>query len=657
LGRGVKRLKYSTAAIWLALAPVVAGVSAPGVAWSQGRAETYTFAFRDADIAQVIEEILGSTLGVAYTLDPAINGKMSFRIEQRLTRAQLYEALEATLAASDIVLVREGDNVRVTPRAKARSGGAIRTAGDGSRSRRAGYDVLAVPVSFVAPSEVAKALEAMSGADTVLYVNDKQGLIILGGLGSEIDAALETIKVFDRSAFEGSRIRWFELRQVSASTAASELERLLQAGGMTAVTLVPLKRLNGLVALARTSQALDEVGAWVRRLDVVAPDAGSSLWVYRPRNVAAETLGATLASAFGAEAAFAGSSASNSSSTLSASSSSMIGGAGGGMSTGGGTTAPTIAPSSGGARVTAGSEGEDGVRISVNKDSNTLLIFASQSRWLQMQKILAEIDRPAGQVMIEASILEVTLNNDLQFGVDWQTLGASGKLTASSIYNESGAVAPTYPGFSITYLTGDIKAAISALGSKTDVEVVSAPKIVTLDNKSATLQVGDQVPIVTQSSQNTTGENAALINTVDYRNTGVILNVTPRITGDNRIVLEVAQEVSSVARTVTSGIDSPTIQQRKLESTLAIADGAVVALGGMISRTRTRNEAGVPGLRSVPGIGSLFKSQSRDESRTELIVLLTARIITDPAGAERTMQDLYADLRELRARGLLPDGR
>ena len=211
----MKRLKYSTAAIWLALAPVVAGVSAPGVAWSQGRAETYTFAFRDADIAQVVEEILGSTLGVAYTLDPAVNGKMSFRIEQRLTRAQLYEALEAALAASDVVLVREGDSVRVTPRAKARSGSAIRTAGDGSRGR-AGYDVLAVPVSFVAPSEVAKALEAMSGADTVLYVNDKQGLIILGGLGSEIDAALETIKVFDRSAFEGSRIRWFELRQVSA---------------------------------------------------------------------------------------------------------------------------------------------------------------------------------------------------------------------------------------------------------------------------------------------------------------------------------------------------------------------------------------------------------------------------------------------------------
>ncbi|MFT4252057.1 MAG: type II secretion system secretin GspD [Caulobacter sp.] len=638
-------MKYGAAAIWLALAPAGVGMVVPGQTWAQGRAETYAFAFRDADIAQVVEEILGSTLKVTYTVDPGVTGKMSFRIDQRLTRAQLYEALEAALAASDVVMVREGDSVRVTPRSKAKGGAGLRTVGDGSRGR-AGYDVLAVPISFVAPSEVAKALAAMSGADTVLYVNDKQGLIILGGVGSELDAALETIKVFDRSAFEGSRIRWFDLRQVSASTAAGELERLLQAGGMTAVTVVPLKRLNGLVVLARTTQALDEVGVWVRRLDVVSPDAGSSLWVYRPRAASAEALGATLANALGGEAGVAG-----------------------GQSQGSSTSSPSTGGSSGNAAGAAaqtvstavvrgaGADGEDAVRISVNKDANALLIFASQSRWLQMQKILAEIDRPANQVMIEASILEVTLSNDFQFGVDWQSLGASGKLTASSIYNDSGAVAPTYPGFSVTYLGGDIKAAINALGSKTDVEVVSAPKIVTLDNKAAKLEVGDQVPIVTQSSQSTSTGDAALVNTVDYRNTGVILNVTPRITGDNRIVLEVSQEVSSVAKTVTSGIDSPTIQSRKLESTLALADGAVVALGGLISRSRTRSDSGLPWLRDVPAIGALFKSKSNDETRTELIVLLSARIITDPAGAGRVMDDLYADLRELKARGLLPDGR
>ncbi|PXA95302.1 type II secretion system protein GspD [Caulobacter sp. D4A] len=629
-------LRNGAAAVWLLLAAIGVAVAAPRLSCAQERQEAYSFVFRDADVAQVVDEVLGANLKIAYTIDPSVTGKMSFRIDQRLTRAQLYEALEATLATNNVVMVQEGESVRVTSRAKAKGAAGVRTVGDGSRGR-AGYDVLAVPISFVAPSEVAKALEAMSGSNLVLYVNDKQGLIILGGVGSELDAAQETIKVFDRSAFEGARIRWFDLRQVSATTAASELERLLQAGGMTAVTVVPMKRLNGLVVLARTAAALNEVGGWVQRLDVAAPNAGLSLWVYHPRSASAETLGVTLANALGAEASVPASLPATTSTT------SSVGGA-------------SPAASSVTLSKTAGSEGEDGVRVSIDKDSNALLIFASQSRWLQIQKTLDEIDRPASQVMIEASILEVTLSKDLQFGVDWQSLGASGKLTASSIYNDSAAVAPTYPGFSITYLSGDIKAAINALGSKTDVEVVSAPKIVTLDKKAAKLEVGDQVPIVTQSSQSTASGDAALVNTVDYRNTGVILNVTPRITGDRRVVLDVAQEVSSVAKTVTSGIDSPTIQQRKLESTLVLADGAVVALGGLISRSRTKSDSGVPWLRDVPAIGSLFKSQSHDETRTELIVLLSAKIITDPSSAGRAMDDLYADMRELKTRGMLPDG-
>jgi general secretion pathway protein D len=297
------------------------------------------------------------------------------------------------------------------------------------------------------------------------------------------------------------------------------------------------------------------------------------------------------------------------------------------------------------------------VRIGVNKASNSLLIFASPSRWVQIQRILGEIDRPASQVMIEASILEVRLSNDLKYGVDWSALSTSGKLGVNSIYNDSGTIGPSFPGFSVTYLSGDIQAAVSALGSKTDIEVVSAPKIVTLDNHVAKLQIGDQVPIVTQSSQSTTTGTAALINTVDYRNTGVILNVTPRITGDNRVVLDVAQEVSSVAKTITSGIDSPTIQQRKFESTLVLENGSVVALGGLISRTRTHNDVGMPGLSKIPMVGNLFKSDSRDDARTELIVLLTARILSDKTSTDQTMADLLADMHEIESRGLLPSPR
>jgi general secretion pathway protein D len=147
--------------------------------------------------------------------------------------------------------------------------------------------------------------------------------------------------------------------------------------------------------------------------------------------------------------------------------------------------------------------------------------------------------------------------------------------------------------------------------------------------------------------------DAPIINNVDYRNSGVILSVTPRISGEDRIVLEVSQEVSSVVRTETSGINSPTIQQRRFESTLVVRNGGVVAVGGLISRSRNRGNSGIPGVKDIPVLGRLFQSSTNDVGRTELIVLLSAKILKDSAQTDRAMQDLLADMTEIQARGLL----
>jgi general secretion pathway protein D len=296
--------------------------------------------------------------------------------------------------------------------------------------------------------------------------------------------------------------------------------------------------------------------------------------------------------------------------------------------------------------------GEEDLRVGLDRESNTLLVFASPSKWVQVQRILGEIDRPQRQILIEASIVEVTLGKTFELGVDWNVF--SGNLQIGAINNGAGAVAPSFPGLSISYINNDISAALSALGSRTAIEVISAPKIIALDNRPARLQVGDQVPVVTQRAQSSTGSDAQLINSIDYRSTGVILNVTPRIVGGDRLVLEVAQEVSSVGRTNSSGIDSPTIQQRRFESTMLLDDGATVALGGLISSTRSEGDSGVPWLKEVPGVGALFKSQNHDRTRSELIILLSARIIADREGAQRAMADLATDMKELQARGLLP---
>lgn len=618
----------------LAFGLLAAGAPEVALAAAAAPSEDYTFAFQNADIGSVAQEIFAQ-LGVRYTLDPGVTGKISFRIDQRLTKAQVLAAFEAALGANGVALVRDGDQLIVTPQSKAKSTAGVRMSRDGPTG--AGYEVVAVPLSYVQPTEAAKALEAISGADTVLYSNDKLGLLLLGGSGPSLKAALETLKVFDQSSFADSKIRWLELHEAPAPTVSAELERIIQGAGLAGVSVVPLKRLNGLIVFARSASALDEIATWVKRLDTTSKEQTSTLWVYHPRNTSAEALARTLNSVLGAQVSTEQNATAFSGATPTA---------------GPALASAPPAVSSVVTQTTGYGNGEDQVRVGVDKETNTLIVFAQSPRWLQMQRILDEIDRTPAQILIEASILEVTLSKDFQFGVDWSVL--SGKVGVSSINNETGKVAATYPGFNVTFLSNDIQAAVQALGSRTGVEVVSAPKIIALDNRTARLQVGDQVPVIVQNARSTTTPDASLISTVDYRNTGVILSVAPRVSGDDQIVLDVTQEVSSVAKTITSGIDSPTIQQRRFESTLVLHNGGVVALGGLISTNRTVSKTGLPGVRDVPVLGALFSSSSKNQRRTELIILLKATIIRDQVTTSRVMADLMADMQELRTRGLLP---
>lgn len=618
----------------LAFLLVVSSVSPLAVrpALAAPAADAYTFAFRDADIAQVAEEILGVTLGLTYTIDPSVSGKMSFRVERRMTRAQLLEAFEGALGNSGVVMIRQGESLLLTARANAKAAGGVRSSAEGVS--RAGYSVVAVPLDFAAPSEVAKVLQSVGPADVVLEADDKTGVLLLGGTGREIEAALSTIQVFDKSSLQGARMRWFELSQASAPAIAGEINQLLQASGTAGATIVPLRRLNGLIAFARSTGTLDEIGAWVDRLDKASGEQASTLWVYHPLNVSAESLAATLASVTPGGGGYNPPAAPAST-------------AGQTAGQGGGAVALPLATSS-----LLPASGEEAIRIGVDRESNSLLISASPADRVRILKVLEEIDVTPSQVLIEASILEVTLTDGLSSGVNWSVLGDGGRLKIISTSDSAGGVAPTLPGLAVTFIGDDIKAAIDALAERTAVEVISTPKIVTLNNRTATLQIGDQVPVVIQTAQSNVTPDAPRVVNVEYRDTGVILTVTPRVSGD-AVMLTVAQEVSSVAKTTTSGIDSPTIQQRRFESTLMLRDGQAVALGGLISSTRSKGDSGVPYIKDVPMLGRLFKSQERDDRRTELIVLITARIMRSDEASARVMTDLIADLKELTSRGLL----
>ena len=242
-------------------------------------------------------------------------------------------------------------------------------------------------------------------------------------------------------------------------------------------------------------------------------------------------------------------------------------------------------------------------------------------------------------MLIEVSLAEVTLADELRYGVQWFFESSDGQTTLSE--STSGGISSAFPGFSYLYTgSSDVRAVLNALESVTEVKVISSPKLLVLNNHSASLRVGDEVPVPVQSAINTFDTNAPIVNTVEYRNTGVILEVTPRINEGGLIYLDVVQEVSDVAQTTSSGIDAPTIQQRKIETTVAVQGGETIALGGLIRDSDVVTKTGVPFLHKIPLLGNLFSRTGITNRRTELVVFLTPRIIRNAEETRSALEDL-----------------
>jgi general secretion pathway protein D len=624
-----KRLAALRLARVLLTAVAVQAAFVPVIPMTANAAQ-YDIAFVDADIREATDEVLGRQLHLAYTVDPSVTGKITFRVAGRMSSDQLLTSFEAALAANDVVLLHGGNGFIVTTRSKAKGSPSLKV--NSSISHAAGYQLVAIPISFVTASDLAKTLQSTTASNLVVYADDRLGVVVLGGTARELDAGLEIIRQFDRSGLEATRFSYVEIINTSATTIAAEFQQVAGASGLAGVTVLPLKRLNGVLIFAHTPAALKSAESWVARLDVRSREDAPALWIYRPKNISADALSQALTSILGG-----GDQA-------------VLGVQPAAAATGA-PPAATSPPAAGAAVGAPGggslSLGGDPVRIAVERSSNTLIISASASRWATIRALLTELDRTPDQVLIDVQIIEVTLSDEFRFGVDWKLVDGTGRTVVQSTGAQSAAISPQFPGLSVTYLGGDLSATLNALGGKTRVEVLSSPKLVALDNRTAKLQVGDQVPVVTQTSRSTTAGDSPTVASIEYRNTGVILEVTPRINSDNTVVLQISQEASSVAKTTTSGIESPTIQQRRIETTLMVGDGKTIALGGLISTSRSKGDSGVPFLKDIPVLGSLFKRQSNEGRRTELIVLITPHVQRGDADPSPLVEDMVQDMHDI----------
>ncbi len=587
--------------------------------YSQDEEGNIDLNFLESDVRLVTDAVLREMLEREYILDPNVIGSITLQSNRSLDETSALIAYEEALRLINAAMVFQEGVYHILPlRDAPRRISSIRRPTPAS-ANLPGFGVEAIALQYVTPTEMHKVLEPYAPEGAILNVDNARNLLVVAGTASELSTMQEIVSTFDVDWLKGVSFALFTLENVDPKTMQQELTTIFNdeetpIKGM--VKFVPMSRLNSLLVISHSSQYLDQVGEWIDRFDRGGQAEGRKIYVYSITNGKAENIATSLSQLYGTGfSSFSG---------------------------------PEVPPgqSDVSRRNLAANGGEDALKIVPNVEDNSLLILATPEEYSVISNALQQMDTPPKQVLIEATLAEVTLNDDLKYGVNWFFESGSNEVTFSNA--ASGGIASSFPGLSYVYTgSSSKKAVLNTLSSMTDVNVISSPKLMVLNNRVGELQVGDQVPVVVRSAQGIAGENAPIVNSVEFRDTGVILNITPHINKGGSIILEIEQEVSEVAETNSSGIDSPTIQQRKIKSTVSVNNGETIALGGLIRESQSYNKSGIPLIKDIPLVGLAFSSTSNVTRRTELIILITPRVINDAIEMQNNMESLKTEFRNL----------
>jgi general secretion pathway protein D len=663
-----------------AAAPAPAQVMGAGPG---ARVGDITLNFVNADVREVVRSVLGDTLGENYVLDPRVQGTITVQTSRPLPRGTLLPMLEEILGLNGFALVRKPDNYVVLPLQE-----AINTAGvsgpflPGSGVTR-GFAIRILPLTHVGAAEMARILEPMTPAGGVLRVDSARNLLVIAGTQNELQALQELVAIFDVDWMSGMSFTLVPLDYADAETVIGELESVFgsAADGPLAGLLrfVAVERINAVLVIAGRAGYLEQAESWIARLDKGEGEGEvRRLFVYYVKNGRAENLAEVLSEAFapardeetprarlapGAERGEVGGVRATAATTAAAVEQLR---AERRERMAEGEAEPAAPPAVEAEPVGAVARGAEGVgpgislvaegeiRIIADEANNALVILATAREYRMIEAALKKLDIVPLQVLIEATIAEVTLTDTLRYGVQWFLQEGNSAFTLSEV--ASGAAAQVFPGFSYL-LTGGVnfRLVLNALDSITDVNVISSPQLMVLDNQTAELQVGSDVPVATQTQQEavTTG-TTVLASTIEFRETGIILRVTPRVNPGGLVIMEIEQEVSSVVDTAAT--TTPTIQQRRIQSSVAVQSGETVALGGLIQDDRTRAKSGVPFLKDIPLLGELFSTSSDTDIRTELLVVITPRVVGNQEEARAVTDELRRKMRAVAPLGARIEG-
>lgn len=475
-----------------------------------------------------------------------------------------------------------------------------------------------LPLKYIRPSDVEFFIKTLYPSVNMTAYS-KENAVILRGSGADLREVINTIKLFDVPVLVNKKVFMVRLTYWTPDDFINQIKTVLESLGITVsrsikeagVSFIPIKFANSLIVIAPDEESLNYVLSWVEKLD--NPDSVGTeekSFVYKPKYAKASELVEAVRKLY--------------SITVSKPSTTPVNQTNQPVS-----TALTLSTPS--------------LKIASDDLSNTILVQAKASEYKNLLVFLENLDLPPKQVLLETTIAEITLKDDLQYGLEWfiKNRMNSGDYTLSTL-GQLGL--PTGVGLTYRFITdtGRFQAVINMLARDNKINIVSTPRILVLNNREATIQIGTEVPIVTGEiatpSANTQTPNVS--RSIQYRTTGTILRVKPTINTEGLLTLDISQEVSDAQQNTTSGIDSPLILTRRINTSVTVQTGQTIVLGGIISENKSRSETKVPVLGDIPLLGNLFKNTSIGKTKTELVVMITPVILNQPETAEKLSNEL-----------------
>lgn len=606
-----------------------------------------------ASIADAAKLILGETLGFSYVIDPRLQGTITLSSSRPLTPRQLLSAFEVALRTNGAAMVQTEGITKIVAQQEVLDGQMGSADFDGAVSD--GYGVSAVPLRFISPATMMELMDGFIAQSGSVRASNIGNLVLIRGTAEERRSLVDVVFSFDVDWMKSQTASMAILSNGRPEDVVKKLEVIFAedtaTSGRNAIKVIPLERLNGVIVIANSQQKVRRALSWIKQLDQEG-SADTNYYVYAVQNGNAVELAKILVSTFvdASDAAGVTEEVAPEQKTVQ-------------LSTTQATTQQQQQDSTAQSGTSDKSDREDtlqtgsttvekkpnlssGIRITPNPSNNTIVIRASADEYRKILATLKQIDAPAVQVLINTTIAEVSLNDNLRYGV--QAYFKNGNV-GGGVFSDGLTLSPSFPGFNF-FLgnTANPKLVLDALSAVTRVKIVSSPSVLVLENETATIKVGDQVPVKTQTVEKSGDSDA--VNSFEYRDTGVILKVKPRVTANGMVTIELGQELSAVTEgsgSSTTERENPTFSQRSITSKVSVNDTQTVILGGLISGQENRTHDSVPGINKIPLLGNLVGKTDNSAKRTELIVFITPQIIRNGGDASQQFKDLRARMRLL----------